>query len=235
MNRNNNVKAIYQSYRNSFFSIALLFSLTLFVACNCDKRQAVFLPAEMMGKVEILDSCNQSCSRDILSHAIMKQGDGGISSGVLLKLKEEIVVYRLWDGADKGMNEYGGSNRIGSWWSADRPSGSANNYRTLNAICTKWNELRWVTKCKLKPGTLLAVGPTQSATCSDQESYPANNTLQLYVDNTSSRYLDCGKVADNDHPVNPDDLLLPPPEINQKPLAELPQTKPVAKSSKKRH
>lgn len=217
----------------SFVSITLLFSLSLLIACNCDQRQPVFLPATMMGKVEIVASCDQNCDQDILSHAVMKEGQGGISSGILLKLTEEITVYRLWDGADKGINEYGGSNRIGAWWSADRPSGDASSYRAQNAICKKWNELRWIAKCKLKPGTLVAVGPTQSASCSEQEIYPANNTLQLYVDNTSTRYVDCGKVSDNDRPVNPDDLLLPAPVIRETPSIERPETKPVTKPNKK--
>lgn len=226
---------MHQSFSQSYFSLSLLFGLLLLSACNCEQRQPVFLPAAMMGKVEMIASCNQDCNQDILSHAIMKPGQGGVSSGVLLKLKEEIEVYRLWDGADKGINEYGGSNRIGAWWSADRPAGDVDHYRTQNAICNKWNELRWVAKCKLKPGTLVVVGPTQSATCSEQESYAANNSLQLYVDNTSSRYVDCGKVSENDHAVNPDDLLLPAPVIKEKSPAEPVQAKPMAKSAKKSH
>jgi hypothetical protein len=221
------------SIARSFVSITVLLSLSLLIGCSCDERKPLFLPDAMMGKVELVDSCNQNCGQDILSHAIMKEGQGGISSGVLLKLNEEITVYRLWDGADKGINEYGGSNRIGAWWSADQPTGDTNGYRARNAVCKKWNELRWMAKCKLKPGTLIAVGPTQSAICSEQESYPANNTLQIYVDNTSTRYVDCGKVSDNDHPVNPDDLLLPAPVAREKPVVEQSETKPATKPNKK--
>ncbi|MGZ0078071.1 hypothetical protein ACH5Y9_23840 [Methylomonas sp. BW4-1] len=222
-----------QTFSKSYRSITWFLGMALLVACNCEQQQPLFLPAAMMGKVEVIASCKKDCKQDILSHAIMKEGQGGISSGVLLKLKEDIEVYRLWDGADKGINEYGGSNRIGAWWSAERPSGNVDHYRAQNAICKKWNELRWVTKCKLKPGTLVVVGPTQSASCSDQESYAANNSLQVYVDNTSSRYVDCGKVADNDHAVNPDDLLLPAPVIKEKTPDQPPQARPLSKPRKK--
>lgn len=197
------------SIERSLISIILLFSLTLVTGCALDQRRAEFLPTAMLGKVEVLDSCDQNCDQEILSHAIMTAGQGGISAGVLYRLNQEVTAYRLWDGANKGLNEYGGSNRIGAWWTVDQPSGDVTAYRAQNAICKKWNDLRWVAKCKLKPGTVVAVGPTQSARCSDQEVYPSSSTLQIYVDNTSTRYVDCGKITDNDYPVNPDNLLLP--------------------------
>jgi hypothetical protein len=162
----------------------------------------------MQGKVEVMGSCDQDCDQRILDNAIEKTGKGGISSGILVQLTDDIDVYRMWDGPDSGLNEYGTTNRIGAWWTADRPSGKVNDYRVKNAICPDWNTLKWVAKCTLKKGSLVAVGPTQSASCKTGESYSANNTQQIYVDNYSSTYMQCAKYKEADYEANPDDIYL---------------------------
>lgn len=191
----------------------------LLSACNCQQPQSVFLPAALIGKVEVIASCESNCDEtgdaDILKQAIKPPGDGGISSGVLVRLTDDVTVYRLWNGPTAKLNAYGGTNRLGAWWTADKPNGTRDDYRRNNAICEDWdNQLAWEVKCTLKKGTVVAVGPTQSANCRQGPSFQANPTLQIYVDNTASRFVSCPKVesdnqAERDFEVNPDELLLP--------------------------
>lgn len=200
-------------------------------ACNCQHSTPVFLSAALMGKVEVLDSCNSSCDEgcesEILKQAIKEPGQGGIASGVLLRLTDDVPVYRLWNGPDAKLNAYGGTNRIGSWWSADKPAGNVTQYQRANAICQEWNDLAWEVKCTLKKGTVIAVGPTQSANCKIGDSFQANPTQQIYVDNVASRFVSCPKLesdnpADRDFPVDPNELLL------QKKAQAVPLAEPAA-------
>lgn len=184
---------------------ALFYTLML-TGCNCNQQDQIFLPASMQGKVEVVASCSQDCGQEILDNAIEKEGKGGISSGILVRLTDDIDVYRMWDGPEK-LNEYGTTNRIGAWWTTERPSGKADNFRAKNAICTEWNALKWVAKCKLKKGNLVAVGPTQSASCKKiGENYSANNIQQVYVDNYSTKHIQCEKYMETDYEANPDDI-----------------------------
>ncbi len=193
-----------------------VFACLFLTACSCRPPQPVFLPAAMLGKVDVVTYCqahgDAGCDSEILQQAIKPPGQGGISSGVLVRLLEEVPVYRLWNGPEAPLNDYGGTNRIGAWWSADKPAGKVFDYRRQNAICQEWNTLAWAVKCTLKPGTLVAVGPTQSANCRTGDHFAANPTLQLYVDNLAARFVSCPKVAADkaarDFPVNPDEVLL---------------------------
>lgn len=184
----------------------LLYTLML-TGCSYDQHSQIFLPASMLGKVDVVASCNQNCTQEILENAIASEGKGGISSGILVRLTDDMDIYRMWNGPR--INEYGTSNRIGAWWTAERPSGKAKDYRIKNAVCEDWNDLTWVAKCKLKKGSLVAVGPTQSANCGKSgENYSANNTQQLYVDNYSPQHIQCEKYKATDYEVNPDDIYL---------------------------
>lgn len=203
--------------------LSLLLCLGL-SACNCQQSAPIFLPAALLGKVELVDSCESSCDEgcesEVLKQAIKEPGLGGISSGVLVRLTEDVPVYRLWNGPKAKLNDYGATNRIGSWWSVDKPAGNVNDYQRANAICREWNDLAWEVKCTLKKGTVVAVGPTQSANCKTGDSFQANSTQQIYVDNVASRFVSCPKVesdnpAERDFPVDPNQLLLekkPQPE-----------------------
>jgi hypothetical protein len=163
----------------------------------------------MQGKVEVVTSCNQNNTKEILENAIASEGKGGISSGILVRLTDDMDVYRMWNGPNAGINEYGTSNRIGAWWTAERPSGKAKDYRIKNAVCEDWNTLTWVARCTLKKGSIVAVGPTQSTKCKKNgENYSANNTQQIYVDNYSTRYIQCKKYKETDYEANPDDIYL---------------------------
>ncbi len=172
--------------------------------CSYDQHSLLFLPASMLGKVDVVASCNQNCTQEILENAIKMDGKGGISSGILVRLTDDMDVYRMWDGPNSAVK----SNRIGAWWTAERPSGKAEDYRIKNAVCKDWNDLTWVAKCTLKKGSLVAVGPTQSMNCEKSgKNYSANNTQQLYVDN-SPQHIQCEEDQKTEYEVNPDDIYL---------------------------
>jgi|GEM_PF-4564982 len=196
--------------------IGLLALVLLAAGCECQQKP-IFLPAAMAGKVELVDDCAESCDNDVLASAVAEPEKGGIASGKLLRITDDVEVYRMWNGPDGGLNAYGGSNRLGPWWTAERPSGTDQDYRAKNAICPAWNELKWVAKCTLKKGTLIAIGPTQSARCPSGEFYPANNTQQIYVDNYSPKHVSCGKYLESDYPVDGKDLSVKIPYVEPKP------------------
>lgn len=224
--------------------VFLLF-YALLTGCNCQQSAPIFLPAALIGKVEVVETCPTSrvenCESEILKQAIKEPGQGGISSGVLLRVTEDVAVYRLWNGPHAKLNDYGGTNRIGAWWSADKPSGKGGDYRRNNAICKEWNDLTWEVKCTLKKGTTIAVGPTQSANCKDGDSFPANPTLQIYVDNVASRFASCPKVAsenaaERDFEADQNELLLEKKSETIAPtISDQSQAETLPKPRSKRH
>jgi hypothetical protein len=132
-------------------------------------------------------------ARAALSSAVKPAGEGGVSEGQVVRVTEDIPVYRLWSGpASRDAN--GRTNRVGSWWTPGTPHGSSAQYRVDYEICHAWNALTWVARCTLKKGAVVAIGPGQSVsaqTCQDpsgQEHYPADPAhWQIYVDKVWAR------------------------------------------------
>lgn len=140
-----------------------------------------------------------SDAADLLLQAVRLEGEGGLSAGVVIVLQTDTVLYRVWNGPDK-LNPAGNNNRVGNWWTFDAPTGPAAAYRKDYAICHSWNDLTWVTSCKLKAGSVVAVGPTQSVAagkCSDpNESYKATKAQQVFVPNAWAHpNLDCSDLS----------------------------------------
>lgn len=161
------------------------------------------LPAQLAGSAVVLKAADSDYSRAVLSEAVKPVGNGGISAGLVVKLTKDVTIYRLWSGPEK-KDEKGNTNRLGSWWSYDSPTGKADTYRVNYEICKNWNDLTWVATCTLKSGSVVAIGPGQSVTaltCKDKtggENYPANPVdWQLYIDKawTRSSELVCPDVA----------------------------------------
>ncbi len=175
------------------------------------------LPAALQGKAEVLPSTDPDYARADLTSAVKPEGQGGISAGIVVRLTEDIPVYRMWSGPDK-KDSRGNTNRLGSWWSYDAPQGPVSGYRADYEICNSWNDLSWVATCTLKKGSVVAIGPGQSvsaATCGDvmgKESYPANaEDWQLYVSKAwtrTSTELIC-PAESADYQANPDDISKP--------------------------
>lgn len=131
-----------------------------------------------------------SCvSHPLLDAAVKPSGMGGISRGTLVTLEEDRTVYRMWSGpvdpTTDGAEADPVADELGQWWTFDEPSGTIDQYRKKYAICTQWNDLRWISACTLKAGATVVVGPTQSVSdeaCGvDGERYRRRNSQQVFI------------------------------------------------------
>jgi len=172
------------------------------------------VPPQLAGKVTILGPSDPDYPRAGFYKAKNEMGKGGISNGLVIKTKEDVTVYRLWNGPLK-VDDYGNTNRFGAWWSYEPPAGKADTYRKNYGVCTSWNDLSWVAKCTLKTGSVVAIGPGQSVSvkmCNNKErpeSYSANPAVwQMYIDTPLYRRdeLKCPKYKESDYEAYEDDI-----------------------------
>ena len=171
------------------------------------------LPPQLAGKAVVLAEADPDYARAVVASAIKPAGQGGVYAALVVRITEEIPVYRMWNGPAK-TDARGNTNRLGGWWSYDAPAGPVGKYRTDYEICLGWNELAWVATCTLKKGSVVAIGPGQSVspeTCGDptgQERYPANATgWQTYVDKPWARGTELACPPDTaDYAADPEDI-----------------------------
>lgn len=173
--------------------LAAVMLAALAVLAGCASSSDDDLPAQVRGKAVVLAPTDADYARAAIGSAVKPAGQGGVSEGIVIRLTQDIPVYRMWSGPAK-VNAAGLTNRLGGWWSYDAPSGTQARYRTAYEICQGWNDLTWVAACTLKAGSVVVIGPGQSVsaeTCGDatgRESYPANPVdWQLYVDKPWTR------------------------------------------------
>ncbi|MEY2632393.1 MAG: hypothetical protein RIR00_1047 [Pseudomonadota bacterium] len=190
-----------------------LATLTLALAASV---QALELPPQLQGKAVVLDASQPDYGRAMVQNAVKPAGMGGVSEALVVRITEDIPVYRMWNGPDK-RDARGNTNRLGGWWAYDAPVGSVGQYRSNYEICQTWNDLTWVAKCTLKAGAVVAIGPGQSVsaeTCGDptgKENYPANaRDWQTFVDKPWARGSELSCPPDSaDYRANPDDISKP--------------------------
>jgi hypothetical protein len=109
---------------------------------------------------------------------------GGVCAAAAFAAVEPVQVYRVY--------RAGGSNPYGRWWSLNQPNGSREQYMATNAICPEWGALDRIISCRLKPGSQIVLGTTQSIQC-EQTLYPQTADIQVYIPNdsqTQSIYVD---------------------------------------------
>ena len=186
------------------------------VAASAVFAQNLSLPEKLTGKAEVLKSDDPDYARASVSEAVKPEGMGGVSAALVVRLIQDIPVYRMWNGPDK-KDARGNTNRLGSWWSYDSPAGSAIKYRADYEICRVWNDLAWMATCTLKKDAVVAIGPGQSVsatTCGDatgKEQYPINSIgWQVYVNKpwTRGSELACPPES-SDYAVDPEDIAKP--------------------------
>ncbi|MFM2060204.1 MAG: hypothetical protein RLY71_4589 [Pseudomonadota bacterium] len=157
------------------------------------QAQTLSLPGKLSGVAQVLSPADPDYARAVVTSAVKPAGMGGVSDALVIRVTQDINVYRMWNGPTK-IDARGNTNRLGGWWAYDAPQGTVNDYRTNYEICLGWNDLTWVAKCTLKAGAVVAIGPGQSVsaeTCGDptgKEQFPANGRdWQLYVDKPWAR------------------------------------------------
>lgn len=104
--------------------------------------------------------------------AVGASGHGGICRGRVYEVREPVQIHRLWEARRR--------DEIGTWWTFRVPTGSRAAYRADYAVCRAWNALDHAVTCTLKPGTLVVIGPGQSAVCGEK-TYPKSPVNQVYV------------------------------------------------------
>lgn len=171
------------------FRLAPLVALAL---CSAAHAQ-LSLPAQLAGKAAVLAATDPDYPRAVVTSAVKPAGMGGVTEALVVKITQDIPVYRMWNGPAK-LDTRGNTNRLGGWWSYDAPKGTVADYRANYEICMGWNDLSWVATCTLKAGAVVAIGPGQSVspeTCGDptgKESYAVNTRdWQLYLDKPWAR------------------------------------------------
>jgi hypothetical protein len=116
----------------------------------------------------------------LLNQALGAPQQGKLCLGKVFKMTAQnapaVVVYRVWDEA----RPY---TALGSWWSFAPPQGPRDRYRQENEICPAWSALNKLSRCTLKSGAEIVVGPGQSAQCSNDLIYPASPVNQVYIAN----------------------------------------------------
>lgn len=183
-------------------------------ACGAFAQNAVDLPPSLQGRVEVLKLQDPDYERAVAWKALKGPGDGGVLGVVVVRLKQDVPVYRLWNGP-QAKDANGNTNRLGGWWSADKPVGSVQQYRNTYEVCTVWNRLSFLAACTLRAGAVVAVGPGQSVsntTCnSASESYPQERVRwQIYIDQPWKRSAELSCPPDTqDIEVDPSDVTKP--------------------------
>ncbi|MBY4675200.1 hypothetical protein K6T12_01165 [Marinobacterium sp. CAU 1594] len=186
--------------------ITLLFSSVLLAGCAATGPQSqrthtvagidgVACVGQVMsppgGFVEVMDP-------PLLEKALGVSGKGGLCEGRVFEAAEPVAVYRVWN-SDKSYTLYGG------WWSFEPPHGTKAQYREANAICPSWSTLDRVSRCTLKVGSRVVVGPGQSAQCQDF-SYAKSAVNQVYIPNDARNDLvyvkDCDELRQDNWTVH---------------------------------
>ena len=113
----------------------------------------------------------------LLQEALGKTGEGKLCTGRVFAASQagSVTVYRVWNRA-KSYTEFG------KWWSLGAPMGTVDSYRQENAICPEWSDLNQLTRCTLKAGAHVVIGPGQSAACMSL-TYEKSATNQVYMAN----------------------------------------------------
>lgn len=194
---------------------AVLIVLLALSACApvAVRDEGLPLPAALQGKAVVVAAADPDYVRANVAAAIKPEGQGGVSQALVIKLSQDVPVYRMWNGPVIA----GNTNRMGGWWAFDAPRGTREGYRRAYEICGTWNQLVWVATCTLKQGSVVAIGPGQSVsadTCGDAsgyERYDANvRDWQVYVDKawTRSAELSCPPET-VDYKADPANVALP--------------------------
>lgn len=186
------------STRQRTFFLAATLAAYAVTACRTTpvagpEQQGLGLPAQLQGKAVVVDVNDPDYARAAANEAVKPAGEGGVTEAIVVRLTEDVTVWRMWSGPEK-KDARGNTNRMGQWWAYDAPRGTRSEYRGRYEICRAWNDLTWMAACTMKKGAVVAIGPGNSvtpATCADgagSESYNANTTdWQVYVAKAWSR------------------------------------------------
>ena len=114
----------------------------------------------------------------LLKQAMGASEKGGVCAAKVFQIEKSVRVYRVWDSSKS-------YTQLGRWWALTKPVGPKDTYRKDYAICPSWSALDHLVACDIKPGTAIAMGPTQSAACEDG-IYPKTGLNQVFIPNNAA-------------------------------------------------
>lgn len=152
--------------------------LVLLVACRPAPVPAAPAPEApaCAGMIEPRDGLTAVDDPALLATAVGQPGEGKLCTGQVFEATAPVTVYRVWTAAKDW-------SQLGGWWSFDEPVGPVEAYREANAICPEWSDLDRVSRCTVKVGARIVVGPGQSATCEGGLGYAASAVNQVFIPN----------------------------------------------------
>jgi hypothetical protein len=95
-------------------------------------------------------------------------GAGGSTRADLVVAQSDVTVYRAYSKSTFACSFDPAALEKGSWWALSPPDADKAAYRKKTAVCNTWNDFSMVVRCTLKKGTVVAVGSTQAANCTDK-------------------------------------------------------------------
>ncbi|MEP7122475.1 MAG: hypothetical protein ABJE95_16255 [Byssovorax sp.] len=123
-------------------------------------------------------------------------GKGSLCAGQVFVAQGPVTVYRVFSASYQTSKLAGPA---GAFWTLDKPSGTAANYRNVYEICKEWNDLDMLNECTIEVGAKVVLGPGQSATCDKSAtSYPrsaANQIVLVKKADGSVPVVDCKESA----------------------------------------
>ena len=157
-----------------YFGIALL--AFLLTGCASTLPTTSICTGEVIaapvGLVEVNDPA-------LLQSAVGAPGAGGLCRGKVFEVVAPVPVFRVWAAA-------GVDSAFGRWWSLTEPEGPRDAYRIANGICREWSALDRASRCVLKAGARVVIGPGQSAQC-NAGLLAQSAVNQVYVPNDTRK------------------------------------------------
>jgi hypothetical protein len=125
---------------------------------------------------------SDAAADDLTAHANAPGGLGEIHSGRVLRIGQRLIVYRLFWDQDP-------NHGYGHWWAIDPPQErDVEIYRSHYALSHDVkNIINRDMECTHPPGTIVVLGPGQSADCKAGPSYAQSPFLQVYLTDPDPR------------------------------------------------
>ncbi|WP_215779994.1 hypothetical protein [Paludibacterium sp. B53371] len=162
-----------------FTPVIVVFATALLSACSSTMAPVAGTDNVCVGEVQPMPpGVVEVADPALLARALGAPLQGKLCQGKVGQLQagQTLTVYRVWDSSKP-------YTALGGWWSLQRPQGPRDAYRLANDICPSWSALDHLSRCTLKPGARMVLGPGQSAQCGETQIYPPSAVNQVYLPN----------------------------------------------------
>ena len=135
--------------------------------------KSLYPPKKYQSYLEQIDTVENLNDDEKLS--VGEKLKGGLQWAQSYKvIKKGLRLYRVW-------NSFNPNSKYGNWWTFYYPSGDISQYRIDYDICSEWSPLDRLVSSELKVGSIIVLGPGQSAKCSEWTTLDKSDKQQVYV------------------------------------------------------